>query len=243
MDGIIITARLKSTRLLKKVTIKVEGKTILNYLIDRIKNQSDLPIYLCTSQEMEDDPLINLSNNLKINYFRGDAEDVLNRYYECMNFFNLENVYIVYADEPFIDIELLNLSFDQLKNSREPSWVRNDDYVDGVFGYGFNYSALKMVNNLKTSDNNEVWGKMVSKMPLKIIKNLCPYKVKKDKVRLTIDYKDDLDVFEKIILEIRDDYKFMKIEEIINVYNKLRLYQINLHRANDYNLRIKSQSI
>ena len=156
MDGIIITARLKSTRLLKKVTIKVEGKTILNYLIDRIKNQSDLPIYLCTSQEMEDDPLINLSNNLKINYFRGDAEDVLNRYYECMNFFNLENVYIVYADEPFIDIELLNLSFDQLKNSREPSWVRNDDYVDGVFGYGFNYSALKMVNNLKTSDNNEV---------------------------------------------------------------------------------------
>ena len=35
------------------------------------------------------------------------------------------------------------------------------------------------------------------KMPLKIIKNLCPYKIKKDKVRLTIDYKDDLDVFEK----------------------------------------------
>ena len=31
--------------------------------------------------------------------------------------------------------------------------------------------------------------------------------------------------------------------EIINVYNKLRLYQINLHRANDYNLRIRSQSI
>ena len=110
MDGIIITARLKSTRLLKKVTIKVEGKAILNYLIDRIKNQSDIPIYLCTSKEIGDDPLINLSNKSKINYFRGDAEDVLNRYYECMNFFNLDNVYIVYGDEQFIDIDLLNLS-------------------------------------------------------------------------------------------------------------------------------------
>ena len=77
-----------------------------------------------------------------------------------------------------------------------------DLYLDGTFGYGFTFEGLKLVNNLKTTNENEVWGDMVSKMPLTIIKNKSPYKFSKQKIRLTVDYPEDLEVFKVLAKEL-----------------------------------------
>ena len=242
MDGIIITARLKSKRLPKKAIIKINNKSLINYLIDRIKYNTKIPIFICTSTNIEDDPLINIAKENKINYFRGDEEDVLKRYYDCCRQFNLDKIYIVYADEPFIDIDLLKLTFKQV-DSRKAVFVRNDQYIDGVFGYGFNFKCLRIVNNLKSTNQNEVWGEMVSKMPINLIINPFPYNIDKNEIRLSVDYKDDLEVFKKIILSIGEKFKEISILEIFKLYKSLDLFSINGSRIKDYNSRIKEQSI
>ena len=45
--GIIITVRLKSTRLKEKVLRKVNGKVVLKYLTDRLKENFNGDIIIC----------------------------------------------------------------------------------------------------------------------------------------------------------------------------------------------------
>ena len=56
--GIIITVRLKSTRLKEKVLRKVNGKVVLKYLTDRLRENFDGDIIICTSTHTQDTPLV-----------------------------------------------------------------------------------------------------------------------------------------------------------------------------------------
>ena len=56
--GIIITVRLKSTRLKEKVLREVNGKVVLKYLTDRLIENFDGDIIICTSTHFHDTPLV-----------------------------------------------------------------------------------------------------------------------------------------------------------------------------------------
>lgn len=242
MNAIFITARLKSTRLPKKVLLKVNGKPIIQYLIDRLKhNTINKKIILCTSTNSEDNELENIARINNIGFFRGAEDDVLLRYYECATANEINNFYIIYGDEPFVDIELMEKTFDQL-NLYSKVFIDNSNLVDGTFGYGLNYETINYINANKTSENNEVWGIMVSKMDIKRIVNSYlnfPYDPKS--VRLTIDYPEDLVVFEKLIESIGDNYKDLTIVEFTKLYHDLNLFLININRNKDYTERIRQQ--
>ena len=242
MEAIFITARMKSTRLPEKALIDVYDKPLLSYLVKRLQSNSGYPIYICTSENIQDDPLEDFAKREGIGCFRGSEEDVLQRYFKCAEHFSINSVYITYADEPFVDINLLKKTFMQMK-SKEKIWVRNDDYLDGTFGYGFTFGALKIINELKTTNENEVWGDMVSKMPLDIVKNHSPYSFPKDKVRLTVDYPEDLKVFKLLIKDLGRSFMQASLEEIIDIYSKNKLFEINGFKSKEYNKRIKEQSV
>jgi spore coat polysaccharide biosynthesis protein SpsF len=242
MDGILITARLKSTRLPGKALIDVNGKPLLSYLVNRIRKNIKIPIYICTSINPKDDPLQDFSDEMGCECYRGSEEDVLERYLSCCNKYGLERIYIVYADEPFIDIELLRKTFSQM-DPKKKVWVRNDEYIDGVFGYGFTHRALNLVNKTKTSNENEVWGGMVSNMPITIISNKPPYAVNKNKIRLTVDYPEDLVAIKKILNSIAVSYENIDISTLCEVYEKLKLSDVNGFRSTGYQKRLKEQAV
>lgn len=243
MKAIFITARLKSTRLPRKILLEVNNKPIIQYLIDRLlHNQSDAKIIICTSTNSQDDDLVRIAQNNDIEIFRGSEEDVIDRYYQCAQKYSIQLFYVIYADEPFIDIELMNKTFEQLIDSKVKLFVDNSNLIDGTYGYGFNFDAIKFINERKTSNCNEVWGNMVSKMNIDIIKNQYksfPYQAKD--IRLTIDYEEDFNVFNLLIKHIDKKYIEVELSEICNAYLTLNLKSINGFRSMDYINRLNEQ--
>ena len=79
----LITARLKSTRLPKKILLEVVGKPLIVHMLDRIKNATSIDkIIICTSINPQDDPLEEIAGQEQFSCFRGREEDVLVRYWK-----------------------------------------------------------------------------------------------------------------------------------------------------------------
>ena len=82
--GIVIQARTGSKRFPKKILYKVNNKTILEILIDRLLiyfNKED--IYIATTTKSQDDIIIDIIKKKKVNIFRGSENNVLSRFTEC----------------------------------------------------------------------------------------------------------------------------------------------------------------
>lgn len=242
MDGIFITARLKSTRLPRKALVDLNGRPLLAYQIERLRAACDIPLVICTSTHPQDDPLEAFAAEMGCLCFRGSEEDVLDRYLRCAEHFGIDRLYITYADEPFIDIDLLLDTFARMAPEEEV-WVRNDAYPDGVFGYGFTRAALELVNAEKSTEVNEVWGEMVSKLPITIVRSTPPYATDKFAYRLTVDYPEDLVAMKRLMADLGDRYRSIAIPDLLVRYQALGLYEINGFRSADYHQRLREQAV
>lgn len=87
----IIQARLSSKRLPKKLIMKIEDKTLLEHLFTQLSYSKQLEKkIIATTQNKIDDEIIKIANSLNISYFRGNSENVLDRFYECAKLFDIE---------------------------------------------------------------------------------------------------------------------------------------------------------
>lgn len=102
--GIIIQARLGSTRMPWKVVKPFyQGKSILDLQIEALKkNFPDFPIVLATSVNEENDALEELAERLEIGCFRGDENNVLNRFIETAKAYNFTRVVRICSDNPLL---------------------------------------------------------------------------------------------------------------------------------------------
>jgi spore coat polysaccharide biosynthesis protein SpsF len=241
VNAVFITARLKSTRLKRKVLLDVGGIPVIQYLVNRIRANSDTKIILCTSTSKQDEDLVDYAIQNSIDYYQGSEEDVLERYYQAAEEFDINKFYIVYGDEPFIDIGLMQRTFQQM-NESENQFVDNSDYIDGTFGYGMTFNAIKYINENKVSEGLEVWGNFVKNLPnMKVITNTFSLNCNKSKIRLTIDYKEDFQVFGKMIKMMGNSCNNYSVSEIVDIYIKNNFFKTNGCRIDDYNQRIKRQ--
>ncbi len=97
--GYLITGRLKSTRLPKKLLLKVKGKPILNHMIDRLKLAKNVDeIIICTSDNEQDKPLGILAKENNISCYFGDPDDVLVRLLGAAEKFNLDYILNITAE-------------------------------------------------------------------------------------------------------------------------------------------------
>ena len=78
--GIIIEARTGSKRLPNKILKKVNKKTILDFLIKRVKTQKKIKkIIVSTTTLKKDLPLIKIAKKNKISFFQGSENDLIKR--------------------------------------------------------------------------------------------------------------------------------------------------------------------
>jgi spore coat polysaccharide biosynthesis protein SpsF len=100
--GIISQARMTSTRLPGKILLESNGKTMLEHHIGRL-NKSGIPVYVATTVNTTDDPIIAFCESRQIQSFRGDEENVLERFYQCAVHYELDTIIRVTSDCPLID--------------------------------------------------------------------------------------------------------------------------------------------
>ncbi len=107
--GIIIQARMGSTRLPGKVLKNIGTKNLLEHILFRLsKLRHQVKIVIATT-DLDQDTIINefcIKND--ISCFRGNETNVLERYYHCAKENNFDHIIRLTGDNPLTDIEELD---------------------------------------------------------------------------------------------------------------------------------------
>jgi len=241
--GFLITARLKSTRLPKKLLLKINGIEIIRHMIDRLKISKSLNnIIICTSDNSQDKPLVRIAKEEGIEYFLGDEDDVILRLYNAAKEFKLDYVLNITADCPLVATEFIDKIVNKYKESNA-DLIRCLDLPHGFFIYGLKIDAMRKVCEIKKSKETEVWGRYFTDTGLFNVVDLdIPKKYIRKDYRLTLDYPDDFEFFKKIFEHFgKNTYKAPSLEIIKYLDKNPQTVDINKHCEEMFKKRIKKQ--
>lgn len=154
--GLIIQARIGSTRLPAKVLKKIGNKNLLEHILFRLLYlKYKCKIVIATSVLKQDDIIEKFCKENSVNCFRGSETNVLQRYYLCAKENNFEHIVRLTADNPFTDIE-------ELDNLINLHLYTKSDYSRSFFnlpkGVGaeiFTFEALEKSYNYGLKDNHK----------------------------------------------------------------------------------------
>ena len=243
--GYLITGRLKSTRLPKKLLLEIKGKPIISHMIDRLKlaNQVD-EIIICSSINDQDKPLANIAKQNGIKCYFGSPDDVLVRLLGAADKFNLDYILNITADCPFVDPDYADKIVDKYIET-DADLISQFDLPHGVFSYGIKVDALREVVKLKDSTDTEVWGRYFVDTGLFNVLDLDveDERHKRPGLRMTLDYQEDFKFFQAVFNELYVENKVFSLTEILDFLDKNpEIIDINKDCGNKFQKRFISQS-
>jgi spore coat polysaccharide biosynthesis protein SpsF len=147
---LIIQARMSSTRLPGKSMMPLADKPLVYRMIERLKkcNQVD-EIVIATSDQPEDQVLVELANELGVSSFQGNLLDVRDRYLNAAEKSKADFIIRIPADNPIPDAnEIDKLIEFHLKNNSQGfssnlAQVNNSGYLDGIGAEIFSTKLLR----------------------------------------------------------------------------------------------------
>ncbi|MBC7428130.1 MAG: glycosyltransferase family protein [Bacteriovorax sp.] len=231
--GIITQARTTSTRLPRKVLMKLDGKTLLEHHMDRLK-WSGLPVFLATTINQSDDEIVALSDKLLIPNFRGSEDDVLSRYYGCAQKYKLDVIVRVTSDCPLIDGNLIKDGVEKFLAAGNDAYVSNcliRTYPRGFDFEVFSFEALEKAfkNAVEKPEREHVTPYIRNpdkNKNLQIIDQVRPASAGKH--RITVDEEDDFKLIQLLIEKYHLADK--KADEIIEFLERHpEISKINAH--------------
>jgi len=111
----IIQARMSSTRLPGKVLKRASGRTMLERLLERVKQARLVDqVVVATTTDPADDAIVNACRRYRTEVFRGSPQDVLDRYYQAAWQYQADIVVRLTADYPLVDAKLIDEVVDAL---------------------------------------------------------------------------------------------------------------------------------
>lgn len=117
MTGIIVLCRYSSTRLPGKILRKIQGKALLEFILERLQQlQEHYPIVVCTSEDQTDDVIAEFCNNMKVEIFRGSLDNVALRFMNCAEYFKMDKAVRINGDNLFLDSELIEKMIVEAEN-------------------------------------------------------------------------------------------------------------------------------
>ena len=110
----IIQARMGSTRLPGKVMKDLGGATVLARVVNRTRRARLIDeVVVATTTAPGDDVIVDECRRLGVACFRGDENDVLDRYYQCARQFAADAVVRITSDCPLVDPELIDATVER----------------------------------------------------------------------------------------------------------------------------------
>lgn len=230
--GIISQARMTSTRLPGKVLKTIQGKTLLQYHLDRLQ-KAQLPLIVATTINRTDQPISDLCSP-GIPVVLGSEEDVLSRYWKAAQEYDLDIIVRVTSDCPLIDGLIIRRAVEKYKDLKKP-WLYMSNCLQRTYPRGFDFEIFSRemlkdaFENAKTPTEREhvtpyfyqnKHGK-TNFYSLTRSQNMSQH-------RLTVDQKEDFQLIEKLILDYQCDQKTEK--EICQILTEHpHLSEINCH--------------
>ena len=223
--ALIIQARMNSKRLPNKVLMPINGKPIIDYLIEQIKHKNpELPIIVATSRMKADMDIVEHCQRLNIDVFQGSLENVSSRFFNLMNEKNLKFCVRVCADSPLLDGRIIS-NLTKLIDSKV-------DIVTNVHPRTFPKGLSVEIINCKTFISN--YNKLNSKQDFEHVTRYfynnsenfnivnVSYNKNLSSMNLAIDTSRDFKRISKIIRNFKKEHYHYSFKDIIDLYNHSR---------------------
>ena len=218
----IIQARIGSSRYRGKVLKKIKSKETLLLQILRLKKCKNIKkIIVVIPSNKENLILKNFLISHSIDFFTGSENNVLKRYYDCSVKNNVKHILRITADCPLIDpylIDQLALKYSSFKKLDYLSNIIVRSYPVGMDAEFFTFKALKdAFRNVISKDDKEHVTKYFLRSNRFIKKNIS-FKSDYSKLRITLDYKEDFQLINRIFNNFTNIY--FTLNDIIKFYKK-----------------------
>lgn len=150
MKGIIalIQARTGSTRLPSKVLLKLGDKTVLDRVIERVKQARLIgEVIIATTFSTDDSAIVKIALKNKLRVFCGSQNDVLDRYYQAAKLLQSDHIVRVMADCPLIDPGIIDRVIDKhLKEKNDyTACAYKQTFPDGLDMEALTFRTLEKV--------------------------------------------------------------------------------------------------
>ncbi len=196
--GIIIQARMASSRLPGKVLIPICEKPLLWHLLERVTRTKGIDeIIVATTTSPCDDAVFNFCKEKRVRCFRGSEQDVLNRFSLCATHYHLDLIIRVTADNPLTDPEGIKRLLERHRVSGA-DYVHNKHRIGWPFGTGaelITSEALSFVTKeAKEQHHREHVTLFIREHPERftLVKINAPDYLRRCEYYLTVDYPEDL---------------------------------------------------
>jgi len=215
----IVQARMNSTRLPGKVLLDIEGMPLIQRVVDKVSCSKVDKVVVATTENTNDDKLVEWCESNSISFFRGNEDNVLERFYECAKFFNADVIVRVTSDDPFKDPIVINRAIDTLFDGKY-DYVSNTihpTFPEGVDIEVFTIDALKKCfNNAILDSEKEHVTPYIWKNNNDFSLYNFTYEENLSSLRWTIDYKEDLD-FSRAVYKQLKHKKCFSMKDVLSV--------------------------
>lgn len=200
--GFVIPARLKSTRLPKKILLDLNGETALGWAIERAKKSRYIDeVIVATTGLKIDSEITKVCRDKKIRYYQGDGEDVLKRLKDTAEYFDLDFVVNITPDNTLFSPYMIDLMVSEIKKNPNIDFCKFKDVMLGAGIYALKKEALDIACEFKSVIDTEIWGPIFNNHFFNV-KDLEVPEFLKRNYRLTLDTEEDYKFLKKLYKEL-----------------------------------------
>lgn len=224
--GVIVQARMTSSRLPGKMLLTIENKPVIQHLLERLLQVVPKErIVIATSENPADDLIEEAATALGFNVFRGSLDDVLDRYYQTAKKFKFDPIVRVTGDNILTEpIYLRDLMEAYRNGSADYISAKNpQDFPRGTTAEIFSFDALeKSIKNSKTAEDREHVTWHIRHNPASFKSDtMSPRKRWKGlPLRLVLDEPQDFKQLRSIFSRLYVRGKVFGLNEISELYRK-----------------------
>jgi len=215
---------MNSKRLPNKVLKKIYNKTMLERVVDRLKNSKKISkIIIATSTLKSDDKIESFCKTKNIRCFRGSINNVYYRFVKIIKNLNIDNFIRVSGDSPLIDYKIIDKAIN-IFLKKKPDIVTNTfpkSFPKGQSVEVLNSNLfLKFFKKIKKNSHKE----HITKYFYDNFKNfnIVNFSLNQNlnNLNVSINTKSDFEFVKKIIKKTNN--RNVRLKKILMVYKKIK---------------------
>lgn len=221
MNVALIQARMGSSRFPGKVLEEVAGRPMLWHVVHRVRQAKRIDkVVVATTDRGVDDPVVGFCKREGVDCFRGNEQDVLDRFYQAARASHADVVVRITADCPLIDPEVIDKVVERFQRG-DCDYACNIiryTYPDGLDTEVFSFAGLERAwkEAEKPSEREHVTPYLRNgKFRVANVESDTP--VSPEKYRWTVDHPADLEFVRKVYeaFSQNGDFGFREIFELL----------------------------
>ena len=187
----IIQARLNSSRLPAKIMLDLAGKTLLERVYETVSRSARInKIVIAISKEKTDNIVEMKLKSLGIEFFKGDLNNVLKRFYDVAKKYKSKNVVRITADNTLMDSTVIdNLILEYEKKDVDYSMFSNGVYGLSAEVFSFKSLTVAYKNVNEDFDKEHVTPYIINNCKTHIVD--IEKRFRKPDIKATIDTLED----------------------------------------------------